>query len=1001
MSLLNNSNAIPTTGGDYNLENSLRFRSSASAYLSRTPATAGNRKTWTFSCWVKRALLGDDITNYQNIIGAQSSNVNNTPWTAIQIDQTNRVRIFYEDLGVTSNFQVITNPRLRDPSSWYHIVVQLDTTQATDSDRIKIYINGEHQTSLFYTNYPTLNEESSFNNNVEHLISYYKFQALNVYSDQYVTEVNFVDGQALTASDFGEYNEDTGVWQPIKYTGTYGTNGFYLPFENKSAATYINTFNGSSQSLSVVGSADMALGTGDCTVECYFKVDSLVNYRSIIDNRDAGASSAGFSIDVDVNGSIYNYSNGFIVQSANGTISAGQYYHVAYTRASGTHRLFVDGVQVATSTTARDYTNDDIFIGRAPYGGEWFDGEISNVRIVKGTAVYTSNFTPAITNLTAVTNTKLLTCQSSTIVDNSGLSQTIVNEGTVAASLGNPFRGISVTSDQSGNINNWVSNNINLDSSTATTYDIMTDVPTLTDEDTANYAVMNPLNVSSDLSITQANLLVSKSTNATRALFSTIGASSGKFYWEVTWNSVGANDAATTGIAIPTYSNTGGIGGSGSIGYLQDGRVQANGTVSTYGDRVVANDIIGVALDLDAGTLVFYNNNVSQGTAATGITGEYMAACSMYNSGDGFYINFGQRPFTYTPPTGYKKLNTFNLPDSSIEDGSEYFNTVTYAGSDTTQSITGVGFSPNLVWMKNRTSAANNILMDTIRGGTKFVESNTTAAETTVSGLLTFDTDGFSPLGGAFGINAAGSNYVSWNWKAGDTAVSNTDGTITSQVSANPTAGFSIATYTGTGNIDTVGHGLNVQPDILIVKTRTQAQGWIVYTKLIDGSNDALFLNTTDAAGDSGFSGATPTVFDFNLGASIWSNTAGRDYVMYSFASVEGYSKMGTYIGNGSADGVFVYTGFRPAFVLSKCSSTGGSGYSWNMTDTSRFNINPAENLVWADSSAAESTTNNYDVDILSNGFKLRGNSNTMNQSGSTYIYMAFAENPMKHSLAR
>ena len=555
--------------------------------------------------------------------------------------------------------------------------------------------------------------------------------------------------------------------------------------------------------------------------------------------------------------------------------------------------------------------------------------------------------------------------------------------------------------DASGNGNDWTLNNINSTDTSSTTYDIMTDVPTLTDEDTANYAVMNPLdNTGNTLSEANLKIVVTAATYATRG---TISVLSGKWYWEVTFNG-GTSNAVMIGISDATVPITSSNWQSSNGWYYYgfNGNKYTSASAVAYGATYTTNDVIGVALDSDAGTLTFYKNGVSQGVAYTGLTNKLLSP----NIGAGgatqtVSLNFGQRPFAYTPPAGYKKLNTFNLPDSSIEDGSEYFNTVTYAGSDTTQSITGVGFSPNLVWMKNRTSAANNILMDTIRGGTKFVESNTTAAETTVSGLLTFDTDGFSPLGGAFGINAAGSNYVSWNWKAGDTAVSNTDGTITSQVSANPTAGFSIATYTGTGNIDTVGHGLNVQPDILIVKTRTQAQGWIVYTKLIDGSNDALFLNTTDAAGDSGFSGATPTVFDFNLGASIWSNTAGRDYVMYSFASVEGYSKMGTYIGNGSADGVFVYTGFRPAFVLSKCSSTGGSGYSWNMTDTSRFNINPAENLVWADSSAAESTTNNYDVDILSNGFKLRGNSNTMNQSGSTYIYMAFAENPMKHSLAR
>ena len=987
--------------GGYNLENSLRFRSAASAYLSRTPASTTNRKTFTWSSWVKRGKLGAR----QHLFVSANPVVNTSGQQEFQLcfGASDKIEITSGVSAVSLDFDFATTQVFRDPSAWYHIVLAIDTTQATSTNRIKLYVNGVQVTSFSTATYPALNYDTSVNLiNFSHRIG----GSGSAYLDGYQTEINLIDGQALTPSDFGDYNEDTGVWQPIKYTGTYGTNGFYLPFENKSAATYINTFNGSSQSLSVVGSADMALGTGDCTVECYFKVDSLVNYRSIIDNRDAGGSSAGFSIDLDVNGSIYNYSNGFIVQSANGTISAGQYYHVAYTRASGTHRLFVDGVQVATSTTARDYTNDDIFIGRAPYGAtEWFDGEISNVRIVKGTAVYTSNFTPAITNLTAVTNTKLLTCQSSTIVDNSGLSQTIVNEGTVVASLGNPFRGISVTSDQSGNINNWVSNNINLDSSTSTTYDIMTDVPTLTDEDTANYAVMNPLDLASTSTVmSNGNLKVSHTGAVWNADRATMGVSSGKWYWEVIVSVVGytfAGGVMKTELAIlnNTFPGNGSYPSGSSFGYYFTGSKYGGGLVNAaYGASYTNGDTIGTALDLDAGTITFYKNGVSQGVAFTGLSGEFAPSTGLYNTAN-HLVNFGQQPFRYTPPTGHLKLNTFNLPDSSIVDGSENFDTVLYTGNGSTQSITSLDFGPDLTWIKVRNSASyEQMWFDSVRGATKYVRSNSTAAEGTVANSLTsFDSNGFS-LGANGDVNGSTFPIVAWNWKAGGTAVSNTDGTITSQVSANPTAGFSVMTYTGTGVAGSVGHGLGVVPKLYIIKQRTDAgNNWIVQTTAVDGSLDYLFLNATNAKGDSG--DALPTSSVLNISGNNDVNGSGDGIVAYCFADVEGYSKLGSYTGNGSANGPFVYTGFRPAWILVKCSSTAGN--NWWVLDAKRNMYNLADLALLPNSSSSELNNSTYFwADFLSNGFKLRstGQSNT---NAATYIYMAFAENPFKNSLAR
>ena len=551
--------------------------------------------------------------------------------------------------------------------------------------------------------------------------------------------------------------------------------------------------------------------------------------------------------------------------------------------------------------------------------------------------------------------------------------------------------------DASGNGNDWTANNINNTDTSSTTYDIMTDVPTLTDEDTANFAVLNPINKTGG-TLSQANLYYYGGAGPTSYVaMSTIGMTEGKFYAEWLFESGTYSDV---GICKANVNLSNYLGGdaNGWMYYNGDGNKYTNGTAVAYGATYTGGDIIGIAFDADIGTLTFYKNGVSQGAAFTGLTdGPYFFAIGSFTTYG--YFNFGQRPFAYTPPAGYKKLNTFNLPDSSIVDGSTNFNTVLYTGNGSTNAITGVGFSPDFVWGKNRGVAASNNLLDTVRGATKRLFSNSTEAEvTTATSLTSFDSDGFT-LGSDAGLNTNTNTYVAWNWKAGGTAVSNTDGTITSTVSANPTAGFSVATYTGTGNIDTVGHGLNVEPDILIVKTRTQTQGWIVYTKLIDGSNDALFLDTTAAAGNSGFSGATPTVFNFSVGASAYSNTAGQDYVMYSFASVEGYSKIGSYTGNGSADGPFVYTGFRPAWVLIKASSFSGS--YWSIADSKREPNNVSDSLLFPNTNNAESTDALYSVDYLSNGFKIKNNNNSHNTNGATYIYMAFASNPFKNSLAR
>jgi len=773
-------------GGVYTIDRSLRLRSSASAYLNRTPASAGNRKTWTYSIWFKYAGVGT-----QQMLGGAGTSGNET---YIQFLSTGELQLRQLNSS-TQTMLLQTSQVFRDPSAWYHIVIEVDTTQATSSDRIKIYINGSQITAFSTASYYSLNYDSHINNNVAHYFGR-RPSSGSLYFDGYLTEVNFIDGQALDPTSFGEYNEDTGVWQPIKYTGTYGTNGFYLNFSDNST----------------------------------------------------------------------------------------------------------------TTTLGYDY---------------------------------------------------------------------------------------------SGNSNNWTANNISVTS--GATYDSMTDVPTLTSEDAANYAVMNPLDSTiTDGSITNGNLTLNGTSNWNTCR-GNWGMSAGKWYWETAHSVYNqsicgiADSVWPTSTYYPGYTTTG-----YSASYFQSGSKRVDGVTSTYGDSFIIGDVIGYALDMDAGTLTCYKNGVSQGVMVTGLTayGTIFPALAAAN-GAVINANFGQRPFAYTPPTGFKSLNTYNLPDSTIVDGGEYFNTVLYTGTNANLPLSGFGFSPDLIWIKNRDGADDHKLVDSVRGSNLSIESNTTAAELNATTIVfSIDSDGFT-VGSGNVTNGSGEAFVAWNWKANGSGVTNNEGTIESTVSANPTAGFSIVTYTGNGTAGaTVGHGLGVAPNMVIVKTRDSDNTWRVGH---DGLTSwAYQLRLDDPAGqalnNNIFNSTAPTSTVFTVGSSATTNESTKGMVAYCFASIEGYSKFGKYTGNGSAtgDGPFVYLGFRPAFVMVKRTD---STSNWIMFDDKRLGYNPNNDYVYADLTNPDGTADL--IDLTSNGFKIRSTSSAVNTSNGTYIYMAFAENPFKNALAR
>jgi len=779
--------------GGYTIGKSVRFRSSATAYLNRTPASAGNRQTWTLSAWIKRGVLSSPMVFF----GAGSVG-NEFAFNLRGFDAFD----YYDQTSSTNNAAMTTNAVYRDPSAWYHIVFAWDTTQATSTNRWKFYVNGFQITSFSATQYPTQNYQGYVNSTVAHYIGVRA--ASSTPFDGYLTEVNFIDGQALTPSSFGSTNALTGVWQPAKYTGTYGTNGFYLNF------------------------------------------------------------------------------------SSNGT----------------------------------------------------------------------------------------------------------------SAALGTDF---------SGNSNTWTVNNISV--TAGVTYDSMTDVPTLTSATAANYCVLNPLNKQSSATVTDGNLALATASTGYGVCVGTIGVSSGKWYWEQTY--VSGSDCFTgivkDGFNVNTATYLGNDANSWSY-YNNPARAYNNGSYTAYGATYTTGDIIGVALDMDAGTLVFYKNGVSQGTAFSSLSGTFFPAASDgSNSASASYVlNFGQRPFTYTPPTGYVALNTYNLPTSTITNGAAYMAATTYTGNGSTQNVSnavnGVSFQPDFVWAKDRTTTNFHAWYDSVRGVTKDLQSNTTTAEQTfATGLTSFNSNGFS-TGSNSDTNASNDNYVAWQWKAGTTSSSNTNGSITSTVSVGATQGFSVVTYTGNAtNGATVGHGLGVSPSMIIGKIRSTTGDWYVWQTAM--GDNFMRLNTTAAQTASTANGVyntgsfTSSVFALGSGSSM--NTSGGTYVAYCFAAVKGFSAFGSYTGNGSADGPFVYTGFRPRFVMMKCSTTGGAGYSWFMRDSARDTYNAMPDALFADSSTNELNNANYNVDFLSNGFKLRGIDAGDNASGQTYIYMAFAENPFRNALAR
>lgn len=676
----------------------------------------------------------------------------------------------------------------------------------------------------------------------------------------------------------------------------------------------------------------------------------------------------------------------------------GAWYHIVWQVDAGntTHRIWVNGVEEnITGGQPPDY---EFAMNRSGYvqamGTQGWDGHTYRGDMYFAECHYSDGYKYAASDFGEINSETGVWSPKEEVNINYGTNGFYLkfedNSNNTAATIGK---------DSSGNGNNWTPNGIVVG-------DAVKDTPT------NNFCTLNPLNQNKNrgqASISRANLRMTSSSGNRGFTTGTMKAQ-GKIYFEV------LNKSNSGFVGISEIDR----GTHQSLDFYQ-GTPRIDGSAINPGTgQFSSGDIMGVKVDIDAKSIEFFRNGSSVYSTTYTTDAEYFPFIEDTSGGRSTdaIANFGQDSsfdgektaqgntdangkgdFYYSVPSGYKALCSANQPDPTIKLPNKQFETKLWTGNGGTQNITGLNFSPDFVWIKIRSQAYNHVLWDAVRGATLRIMSNKTNAEATnTNGLSAFNSDGYT-LGDMNNVNKSGDTFVGWNWNAGESTVSNSDGSRTSSVRANPTAGFSIVTYTGNGSSGaTVGHGLGVAPQVIIMKTRTSGDHWAVYHYKL-GNTKIVYLNLTNSpATSSGYwNNTTPSSSVFTLGNDNKTNKSGDNYVAYCFNDVESFSKFGSYDGNNANDGTYVHLNFRPAFLMVKRTD---STRDWLIYDSVRSTTNTIDDFLEPNEATAEQTSSSRSVDFLSNGFKFRNNSGDMNGSG-TYIYFAFAEFPFKNAIAR
>jgi hypothetical protein len=967
--------------------NSALFDSANDEYLTIT-AKNGNPDIWTFSTWVNRAetgvlhhLIGRDITNQ----------------THVRFDDNDKLMLQVYSGGYRCNLK--TNMLFRDLGAWYHIVAVYNSSPSTPgSTDCQLWVNGVQITDFATETYPSQNDNSFFNDS-SHTPMYVGTGVTPGSYDMngYMAETVFIDGTQYAASSFGEFDSTGLYWTPkssddIKAL-TFGTNGFYLDntttpdtltaFTDSGPNTHTVTarnntvhsviqskigntsasFDGTNDYLEVADHADFEFGTGNFTMEAYVLWTSTSASSSIFAKDDNG-SNRSFALNWhnaghwDINMSSNGSSMAENAFSASWTPTTNTWYHIAITRSGTDVKMWIDGTQSGSTLTL----GTDLYNGTATFTIGSTDAELNDhsgyideIRI-SDIARYTGSFTPSTTAFSSDANTMLLVHSD--------------------ASTG-------VGDDASGNFNTFQNNNT---------------VVTSAHTPSNSFVLLNPLEYRAAVGPALTNGNRSIATGASGGKVCTLAIpSSGK--WKVEWTIVDATNPADFDFGITGHNGTGSMDTTPNIRNLGTAIRQNGSEVQTGLTDFSNGDIVTVLVNVDGGSLQYKVNNSNHGSAVSFTYADYPAMRFQFYNGEttGYItLNNGDGGFTYTD-ADYNALNTQNITSSTtrtVSDVYEHWNNVLYTGDGNNgHAITGAGLAPDFVWLESRSSSAqDNHIHDVVRSVDETIKPNASEGASTDANFDSLDSDGFTLSGntGGSGINSSGVTFVAWCAKLGGSAVSNTSGSITSSVSVNTTLGMSVGTYVGNATAGaTIGHGLGVTPEFIIVKSLASGPGWYVFHPEVTTSKYVRLEGTAAAQSDTGaWNAGTIGSSTFEIGGgSSYINDSGVTHLFIAFAPSE-FISIGSYEGNGSASGTLIPTinsagvQLQPIWMMIKSID---STSAWHIYDAAREGYNVDNDRLEANSTAVEGTAD--EIDIVSGGIKNR--IATDPNVAETYIYIA------------
>ena len=982
---------------DQLVKGSTAFSTADSSYISKTFSSAGNRRNFTVSWWSKTNRVSGGDQSQLLTAGASGSEL-------FQLSLEGNAKINFEcTASGSTSARFYTQQTFRDPSAWTHFLLYINTAHTTNTERMKFYINGsqvtDYDTDIVAVTYPTENMKFYWMNNQAHNIG--KRTYTSTYSDFQIAELHGIDGQPCDPTAFGFTDPKSGIWVPKKFD-----------------VNDICTLNdGTTWSSQLSGTAQGS--------ETHAEM-----FDDIINPADGGAADTGYCMPDYGQTITWTLPTGGITAKTDRGIW--MWMRREESGSSSAATVTANGVDITSTVTSQVSANSQAWVKIKD------KGEVLTAFTFNNTGADAYNFFAYRVGAVSVDGCILKDGLGSAATagwGTNGFYLPMDGTGFTSSTLGNAT---NLIEDQSPNKSNWTANNTpkwSLDSPSGCQNSINNNVGVTTTNFPGSYCTMSGYDYYDGLTLSHGNLKVTSTSSDRHVRATHRMPSTGKWYWECLATTVASNSYLGIGLYYRTGSLT-----AAAVATAQGRYVTASGdkggqggSASSYGGGFDDGDLIMVAVNMDEGT-IFTGKNGSWFDSSNPLTNaspmyddlrtayddmDWYPSCNNWQDGNTAEFNFGQKPFAYAPPKDFLPLCTQNMPVPGSVSPDKYFSANIWTGNETAGRIITTGFNPDLIVGKARNDTGNWYWTDSVRGSNKFVYSNDMSEETTTANIINIDDntpDGFK-LGSSGVINGTSSyNYVSYSWKAGGSkGTFNVDGadvgsaanagisggTITpSACSINTQEKFSILKYNGSGSAATLGHGLGKKPAFWLIRNLPNTGGsldfplyhdWLGPTKYMRFNSNAEAITKSSIWNDT-----APTNSVLTIGSDSDCNIDGEDYIAWVWCNVEGVQHFGAYQGNGSTTGPIVWTGFKPAMVIIK-RTTSGSSNDYVLFDNKRDLVDPCHHRLLPDTNQAENDTSSTSVnriDFLSTGFKIWNNGDAWNNSGSDYIYMAWAANP-------